>query len=96
MKSMELEEKLSETIVNDVFTKWVHSYRDLPLIINQWENALQEEPMAESKGDFAEEPKEDVNIETGGGESSSWHLNGLQPKAVMDSKAEFAKHMPFI
>ncbi|GLJ16180.1 hypothetical protein SUGI_0270190 [Cryptomeria japonica] len=39
----ELEEKLvvrptSETIVNHMFTKWVHSYRDLPLMINQWAN----------------------------------------------------------
>ncbi|KAH9305273.1 hypothetical protein KI387_009677, partial [Taxus chinensis] len=39
----ELEEKLvvrptSETIVNHMFTKWVHSYRDLPLLINQWAN----------------------------------------------------------
>lgn len=39
----ELEEKLvvrptSETIVNHMFTQWVHSYRDLPLMINQWAN----------------------------------------------------------
>lgn len=37
----ELEEKLairptSETIVNDSFSKWVHSYRDLPIKLNQW------------------------------------------------------------
>ncbi|XVF12541.1 hypothetical protein REPUB_Repub08aG0127400 [Reevesia pubescens] len=36
----ELEEKLvvrptSETIVNHMFTQWIHSYRDLPLMINQ-------------------------------------------------------------
>eukprot|EP00252_Welwitschia_mirabilis_P003296 TRINITY_DN13389_c0_g1_i1.p1 TRINITY_DN13389_c0_g1~~TRINITY_DN13389_c0_g1_i1.p1 ORF type:complete len:546 (+),score=116.70 TRINITY_DN13389_c0_g1_i1:209-1846(+) len=40
----ELEEKLvvrptSETIVNHMFTQWIHSYRDLPLMINQWTNA---------------------------------------------------------
>ncbi|VFQ99779.1 unnamed protein product [Cuscuta campestris] len=39
----ELEEKLvvrptSETIVNHMFTQWIHSYRDLPLMINQWAN----------------------------------------------------------
>ncbi|XP_010255267.1 PREDICTED: proline--tRNA ligase, chloroplastic/mitochondrial [Nelumbo nucifera] len=39
----ELEEKLvvrptSETIVNHMFTQWIHSYRDLPLMINQWVN----------------------------------------------------------
>ncbi|KAF9615580.1 hypothetical protein IFM89_024669 [Coptis chinensis] len=39
----ELEEKLvvrptSETIVNHMFTQWIDSYRDLPLMINQWVN----------------------------------------------------------
>lgn len=39
----ELEEKLvvrptSETIVNHMFTQWIKSYRDLPLMINQWVN----------------------------------------------------------
>lgn len=30
----------SETIINDAFSRWVHSYRDLPLIINQWANVV--------------------------------------------------------
>ncbi|MFJ2814002.1 proline--tRNA ligase [Streptomyces sp. NPDC087294] len=30
----------SETIVNDYFSKWVQSYRDLPLLINQWANVV--------------------------------------------------------
>ncbi|WP_409059915.1 proline--tRNA ligase [Streptomyces sp. SYP-A7185] len=30
----------SETIVNEYFTKWVQSYRDLPLLINQWANVV--------------------------------------------------------
>ncbi len=30
----------SETIVNEYFAKWVHSYRDLPLLINQWANVV--------------------------------------------------------
>lgn len=39
----ELEEPLvvrptSETIVNHMFSQWVQSYRDLPLLINQWAN----------------------------------------------------------
>ncbi|PIA49255.1 hypothetical protein AQUCO_01300244v1 [Aquilegia coerulea] len=39
----ELEEKLvvrptSETIVNHMFTQWIDSYRDLPLMVNQWVN----------------------------------------------------------
>ncbi len=28
----------SETIVNHMFSQWVQSYRDLPLLINQWCN----------------------------------------------------------
>jgi prolyl-tRNA synthetase len=41
----ELEEKLvvrptSETIINSMFAKWVQSYRDLPLLINQWANVV--------------------------------------------------------
>lgn len=41
----ELEEKLivrptSETIMYDAFSRWIQSYRDLPLIINQWCNVI--------------------------------------------------------
>lgn len=43
--SKELEEKLvvrptSETIINSMFAKWIQSYRDLPLMINQWANVV--------------------------------------------------------
>ena len=30
----------SETIVNTYFAKWIQSYRDLPLLINQWANVV--------------------------------------------------------
>lgn len=30
----------SETIIGDSFSKWVQSYRDLPLLINQWANVV--------------------------------------------------------
>jgi len=30
----------SETIIYDAFSKWVQSYRDLPLLINQWANVV--------------------------------------------------------
>ncbi|MBC7271526.1 MAG: proline--tRNA ligase [Streptomyces sp.] len=30
----------SETVVNASFAKWVQSYRDLPLLINQWANVV--------------------------------------------------------
>lgn len=41
----ELEEPLvvrptSETIMYEVFSKWIQSYRDLPLLINQWTNVV--------------------------------------------------------
>src|SRR5690606_9133810 len=41
----ELEEPLivrptSETIIGDAFANWVTSYRDLPLLINQWANVV--------------------------------------------------------
>lgn len=41
----ELEEPLivrptSETIIGDMFSKWITSYRDLPLLINQWANVV--------------------------------------------------------
>lgn len=41
----ELEEKLvvrptSETIIGHFFAKWVESWRDLPLLINQWANVV--------------------------------------------------------
>jgi len=41
----ELEEPLivrptSETIIGDAFSRWVQSYRDLPLLINQWCNIV--------------------------------------------------------
>jgi prolyl-tRNA synthetase len=41
----ELEEALavrptSETIINEMFSQWVQSYKDLPLLINQWCNVV--------------------------------------------------------
>ena len=41
----ELPEKLvirptSETVICDMYSKWVQSYRDLPLLINQWANVV--------------------------------------------------------
>jgi len=30
----------SETIIGDTFQRWVQSYRDLPLLINQWANVV--------------------------------------------------------
>ena len=30
----------SETIIGEMFAKWVQSYRDLPLLINQWANVV--------------------------------------------------------
>lgn len=30
----------SETVICDMYSKWVQSYRDLPLLINQWANVM--------------------------------------------------------
>src|ERR687886_1875256 len=30
----------SETVINVFFAKWVQSYRDLPLLVNQWANVV--------------------------------------------------------
>jgi prolyl-tRNA synthetase len=30
----------SETVINSFFAKWIQSYRDLPLLINQWANVV--------------------------------------------------------
>src|SRR5438445_1994242 len=30
----------SETIVGHFFAKWIHSWRDLPMLLNQWANVL--------------------------------------------------------
>ena len=30
----------SETIIGDSFSKWINSYRDLPILINQWANVV--------------------------------------------------------
>ena len=30
----------SETIVNDCFSRWIQSHRDLPLLVNQWANVV--------------------------------------------------------
>ncbi len=30
----------SETIIYSMFAKWIHSYRDLPLLLNQWANVV--------------------------------------------------------
>ena len=44
-ETAKLEEELivrptSETIIWDTFRKWIQSYRDLPLLINQWANVV--------------------------------------------------------
>ena len=44
-ESAKLEEELiirptSETIIWDSYRKWIQSYRDLPLLINQWANVV--------------------------------------------------------
>ena len=30
----------SETVIGEAFSRWIHSYRDLPLLMNQWANVV--------------------------------------------------------
>src|SRR6202162_1604899 len=30
----------SETIINHMFAQWIHSHRDLPMMVNQWCNVV--------------------------------------------------------
>jgi len=46
--SKELEERLairptSETVICSMYADWIHSYRDLPVLINQWCNVMRNE-----------------------------------------------------
>ena len=50
-----LEEELiirptSETIIWDSYRKWIQSYRDLPLLINQWANVMRWERQRKCRG----------------------------------------------
>ena len=74
----ELEEPLivrptSETIINHMFSKWISSHRDLPLLINQWANVVRWEMRTRlflrtseflwQEGHTAHETKEEANKE---------------------------------
>ena len=75
----ELEEPLvirptSETIIWSMYKKWIQSYRDLPLLINQWANVLRWEKRTRlflrtseflwQEGHTAHETKEEAEQET--------------------------------
>lgn len=74
-----LEEELivrptSETIIHDTFSRWIQSYRDLPLLINQWANVVRWEMRTRlflrtteflwQEGHTAHETEEDAEKET--------------------------------
>ncbi len=74
-----LEEELivrptSETIIWDTYKKWIQSYRDLPLLINQWANVVRWEMRTRlflrtaeflwQEGHTAHETKEEALVET--------------------------------
>src|SRR5215203_1715662 len=75
----ELEEKLvvrptSETIIGTMYAKWVHSWRDLPILINQWANVVRWEKVTRlflrtteflwQEGHTAHETAEEAEAET--------------------------------
>lgn len=74
-----LEERLairptSETIIGHMYSKWIQSYRDLPLLINQWANVVRWEkrtlPFLRTteflwqEGHTAHETEEEARLET--------------------------------
>ncbi len=64
----------SETIIGAMFAKWVQSYRDLPLLINQWANVVRWEMRTRmflrtteflwQEGHTVHATEEDANVET--------------------------------
>ena len=36
----------SETIIGTMYGKWIQSYRDLPVLMNQWANVMRRIPLA--------------------------------------------------
>lgn len=64
----------SETIIGTAFARWVQSYRDLPLLINQWANVMRWEMRPRlflrtaeflwQEGHTAHETKEEAVVET--------------------------------
>lgn len=64
----------SETIIGAAFSRWVQSYRDLPLLINQWANVMRWEMRPRlflrtaeflwQEGHTAHETKEEALVET--------------------------------
>src|SRR5712691_4459969 len=74
-----LEERLvvrptSETIIGTMYAKWVHSWRDLPILINQWANVVRWEKVTRlflrtteflwQEGHTAHETAEEAQAET--------------------------------
>src|SRR6187399_505164 len=75
----ELEEKLvvrptSEAIIGTMYSKWIHSWRDLPVLINQWANVVRWEKVTRpflrtteflwQEGHTAHETAEEAEAET--------------------------------
>jgi len=64
----------SETIIGEAFSRWIQSYRDLPLLINQWANVMRWEMRTRmflrtseflwQEGHTAHATAEDAKIET--------------------------------
>src|SRR5260221_994416 len=64
----------SETIINSMFARWIQSYRDLPLLINQWCNVMRWEMRTRlflrtteflwQEGHTAHETAEEAQVET--------------------------------
>ena len=81
----ELEEPLvvrptSETIIGDAFRRWVSSYRDLPILINQWANVVRWEMRT------ADVPPHH-RISVAGGPHRPRHPRGCAGRNVKDARS---------
>jgi prolyl-tRNA synthetase len=93
----------SETIMYDTFSKWIQSYRDLPLMINQWANIVRWEKRTRlflrtmeflwQEGHTAHETFEDAEAETirAGRMYESFDRDYLAIPVILGQKSESEK-----
>ncbi|MBR9680683.1 MAG: proline--tRNA ligase [Candidatus Altiarchaeota archaeon] len=83
-----LEEKLairptSETIMYEMFSKWIKSYRDLPFLVNQWANIMRWEtkmtkPFLRSREFLWHEAHTVHKDKEGADEETKWGIDGYE------------------
>lgn len=67
----------SEAIIGHMFSKWVQSYRDLPLLVNQWANVMRWEMRPRlflRTSEFLWQEGHTAHAESGEAESMAWDM----------------------